>query len=92
MAENLIFAVELLRSDLGNGPSRGMRALELAEQSESAAVCRLCLGNLGNYFYFSGDHDRAIDYFERASKAVQAAGERNNAVIESMARVRLSQG
>jgi DNA-binding NtrC family response regulator len=92
MAENLIFAVELLRSDLGNGPSRGMRALELAEQSESAAVCRLCLGNLGNYFYLSGDHERAIDYFERASKAVQAAGERNNAVIESMARVRLSQG
>jgi transcriptional regulator with PAS, ATPase and Fis domain/tetratricopeptide (TPR) repeat protein len=92
MAENLVFAIGLLRSDFSQGPSRGLRALTLAEKSGSGSMCRSCLGNLGNFFYRCGDFDRAVESFERALNATEVGGERNNAILESLARVRFIQG
>src|SRR5438874_2151034 len=92
MAENLIFALALLRADFSHGPARGLHALSLAEQSGSGPMTRSCLGNLGNYFYRCGDFDRAIESFERGLNVTEVGGERNNAIIESLARVRMIQG
>jgi len=54
-------------------------------------MIRSCLGNLGNYFYRSGDFDRAVESFERGLNVTETGGERNNAIVESLARVRLIQ-
>src|SRR4029077_9436781 len=92
MAENLVFAIGLLRSDFSQGPSRGLRALTLAEKCGRGPMCRSRLGNLGNFFYRCGDFDRAVESFERALSTTEVGGERNNAILESLARVRLIQG
>ena len=55
-------------------------------------MCRASLGNLGNLYYSLGDYERAIDYFGRSTKTLTSDGETNNWSLESIARVRLSQG
>jgi transcriptional regulator with PAS, ATPase and Fis domain len=92
IAQNLLLAVALLRSDSGTGLVHGLLALRLAEQSGNAAMCRASLGNLGNVYYSLGEYDRAIDYFGRSLNTLPSDGETNNWSLESMARVRLSQG
>ncbi len=91
LAANLGLALALLRSDFTSALSQGLHALELASQAGSAGVSRSILGNLGNLFYWVGDFDRAVDYFERAVKALPSVGEKNNALLESLARIRLTQ-
>ena len=47
VAENLLLAVSILRSNVRSGLSHGLRALELADESGIASTRRACLGNLG---------------------------------------------
>src|SRR5262249_26522775 len=91
-AQHLLFAIDLLRSDFAAAHARGQDALKLAEQSGNAATCRNCLANLGNFFYFTGQYDGAVEHFERALAYVQVEGTLNNAAVDGLALVRLSQG
>src|SRR5262249_50679599 len=70
----------------------GMKALSLAEESGNATVRRASLANLGYCFYSLGEFDRAIDYFERAARTLPSSGDSNISRLETVARVRLSQG
>ena len=92
VAENLLLAVSILRSDVRSGLSHGFRSLELAEVSGAASTLRACLGNLGNLFHVLGDFERALDYFTRALSVLPSDGEKNNATLDSMARIRMDQG
>jgi len=47
---------------------------------------------LGNLFYAIGDFDSAVAYFERALTALPSAGEKSSASLDTLARVRLTQG
>jgi tetratricopeptide (TPR) repeat protein len=91
VAENLLLAVSILRADARSGLSHGLRALELAEESGCASTLRACLGNLGNLFHVLGDFERAADYFNRALTALPSEGEKSNAALDSMARIRMHQ-
>ena len=92
VAENIRLAVSILRSDVRSGLSHGLRALELADESGIASTRRACLGNLGNLFHVLGDFEVAVDYFERALTALPSEGEKTNATLDSLARIRLDQG
>lgn len=91
VAENLLLAISILRADVRSGLSHGLHALELAEESGTASTLRACLGNLGNLFHVLGDFDRAADYFNRALTVLPSKGEKNNATLDSMARIRMDQ-
>ena len=69
VAENLLLAVSILRSDVRSGLSHGLRALELADESGIASTRRACLGNLGNLYHVLGDFEVAIDFFGKALTA-----------------------
>src|SRR5437762_4218684 len=58
MAENLMLAIGLMRSDLQGALPHGLKAAELAEKSGSAIMLRASLGNLGNLFYLLGDFEK----------------------------------
>ena len=75
-----------------SGLSHGLRSLELAEESGAASTLRACLGNLGNLFHVLGDFERALNYFSKALAVLPSAGEKNNATLDSMARIRMDQG
>jgi DNA-binding NtrC family response regulator/tetratricopeptide (TPR) repeat protein len=91
VAANLLLAISILRADVRSGLSHGLRALELAEESGTASTLRACLGNLGNLFHVLGDFERAADYFKRALTALPSEGEKSNATLDSMARIRMDQ-
>jgi DNA-binding NtrC family response regulator/tetratricopeptide (TPR) repeat protein len=91
-AENLALALAVLRSQFAVGRSHGLRAVELAESSGVKAIYRASVANLGNLFYATGDFDRAVEFFERALAALPSTGEKTNASLDTLARVRLSQG
>jgi DNA-binding NtrC family response regulator/tetratricopeptide (TPR) repeat protein len=91
-AQHLLFAIDLLRSDYAAAQPQGDEALRLAEAAGHAAMCRNCLANLGNLFYFTGQYERAVTHFERALAYVEAKGTLNNAAIDCLALVRLAQG
>jgi DNA-binding NtrC family response regulator len=92
VAENLLLAIALLRSDFPEALKHGRRALDLAELSGSAGMCRASLGNLGNTFYSLGDFDQAMEYFHRATRSLPCDGEVKDASLENIARVYLRQG
>ena len=92
VAENLLLAISILRSDVRSGLSHGLRALELADESGIASTRRACLGNLGNLYHVLGDFELAIDYFGKALTALPSEGEKTNATLDSLARIRLDQG
>ena len=89
-SENNLLAMSIVRSDFERALFHGLRSLRLAEESGASRVT--CLVNLGNLCYATGDFQQAIGYFEEAAMALPLAGERGNAMIESIARVRLAQG
>jgi tetratricopeptide (TPR) repeat protein len=91
MAENLLLAICLMRSDLKAALPHGLKSAELAEKSGSAVMCRASLGNLGNLYYLLGEFDKATDYFERGVNSLRSNGDTKNWSLESSARVRLSQ-
>lgn len=53
-AENLLTAICMLRSDFNNGLTHGLRALDLAQRSGSAGMCRATVGNLRNVLLVGG--------------------------------------
>jgi transcriptional regulator with PAS, ATPase and Fis domain/tetratricopeptide (TPR) repeat protein len=91
MAENLLLAICLMRSDLRAALPHGLKAADLAEKSGSAVMCRASLGNLGNLYYLLGEFDKATDYFEKGVNSLRSNGDTKNWSLESSARVRLSQ-
>jgi DNA-binding NtrC family response regulator/tetratricopeptide (TPR) repeat protein len=91
-AENTCLAISVLRSDLDAALSHARRGLELAERSGAASSLRACLGNLGNLFTVRGDFDRAVEYFQRSLAVLPSRSENNNASLDGLARIRLSQG
>jgi len=92
VAENLLLATAIIRSDLHSALAHGTRAVGLAEQSGHTQVRRASIGNLGNTYYSLGQFDLAIDCFDRAFKTLPSASDENVSRLESMARVRLAQG
>jgi DNA-binding NtrC family response regulator/tetratricopeptide (TPR) repeat protein len=92
IAENLRLAVAVLGSDFDAARERGQRAADLAAAAGAAGMHRSTLGNLGNLSYAIGDCERAVDHFEHAMRVLPSEGERNNAVLETLARIRLTQG
>src|SRR5436190_924738 len=92
MAENLMLAISLMRSDLKGALPHGLRSAELAEKSGSAIMLRASFGNLGNLYYLLGDFDKAIEYFDKGVRSLPSSGDARNWSLESSARVRLSQG
>jgi tetratricopeptide (TPR) repeat protein len=91
MAENLSLAICLMRSELKAALPHGLKAVELAQRSGSAIMCRASLGNLGNLYYFLGDFEKAIEFFEKGVSCLPSDGDTKNWSLESRARVRLAQ-
>ena len=92
LTENLELALAVLRSQFDAGRVCGLRAVELAERSGVKSIYRASVANLGNLFYAVGEFDRAIQFFERALAALPSVGAKTNASLDTLARVRLSQG
>jgi DNA-binding NtrC family response regulator/tetratricopeptide (TPR) repeat protein len=92
IGHNLLLAVALLGSDFETARERGETAAALAANAGAAGMHRSTLGNLGNLFYAIGDFERAVGHFEHALRVLPSEGERNNAVLETLARIRLTQG
>jgi DNA-binding NtrC family response regulator/tetratricopeptide (TPR) repeat protein len=84
--------IAVLVSDYRSALSYGQRALELAERSGGAACIRTCLGNLGFVFYLLGQFERAVSSLERAIAILPSLGESHNAMIDTLARIRLAEG
>ena len=92
IAHNLLLALALLGSDFETARERGETAAALAATAGAAGMHRSALGNLGNLFFAIGEYDRAVGHFEHALSVLPSGGERNNAVLETLARIRLTQG
>jgi tetratricopeptide (TPR) repeat protein len=92
LSENLELALAVLRSQFDAGRVCGLRAVELAERSGVKSIYRASVANLGNLFYAVGEFDRAVQFFERALAALPSVGAKTNASLDTLARVRLSQG
>ena len=92
VAENLLLAIAIIRSDLHSALAHGTRAVGLAEQSGHTQVRRASIGNLGNTYYSLGQFDLAIECFDRAFKTLPSASDENVSRLESIARVKLAQG
>ena len=92
IAHNLLLALALLGSDFETARERGETAAALAATAGAAGMHRSALGNLGNLFYAIGEYERAVGHFEHALSVLPSEGERNNAVLETLARIRLTQG
>jgi DNA-binding NtrC family response regulator/tetratricopeptide (TPR) repeat protein len=90
--ENNRTAICIMRSEIDEGIYHAERALRLAEASGGVVLQQTALANLGNLFYQTGQFESAIEYFERAQAIFPTVGERKNASLESLARVRLAQG
>jgi DNA-binding NtrC family response regulator len=90
--QHLLFALDLLRSELAAAEPQGQEALRLAQEAGHAAMCRNCFANLGSFFYLTGQYEHAAIHFERALAYVQAEGTLNNAAVDTLALVRLAQG
>ncbi len=91
-AENHLLAIAVLRADFGKGLEHGTRALAIIERSGAVAARRTCLANLGNLYYATGDFRQAVDHLQTAHSCLPPGGEHASASLESLARVRLSQG
>ena len=91
-AENAQICIAVLRSDAHAGMKHAHEGLGLSEQSGRAAGRRALLGNLGNVLFLLGRFDEAVDYFNGAIATLPSAGENCNANLDSLARVRLTQG
>jgi len=90
-AENTSLAIAVLRSDLDGALVHARQGLELAEASGAVSSLRASLGNLGNLFTVRGDFERAVEYFQRSLAVLPSRSENNNASLDSLARIRLSQ-
>src|SRR5262249_8177979 len=89
IAHNLLLALALLGSDFETAREKGETAAALAATAGAAGMHRSALGNL---FYAIGEYERAVGHFEHALSVLPSEGERNNAVLETLARIRLTQG
>ncbi len=92
VAENTRLAIAVLRADLDAAFFHARRGLDLAEESGAVSSLRACLGNLGNLFTIRGDFDRAVEYIERSLAVLPSSNESSSASLDSLARIRLSQG
>jgi DNA-binding NtrC family response regulator/tetratricopeptide (TPR) repeat protein len=90
-AENIHLASCVLRSHLDRAVSHAERALRLADASGGASVKRSVFANFGNLLYMQGNFDKAVQFFELALDALPSRGEKNNGILETLARIRLSQ-
>jgi DNA-binding NtrC family response regulator/tetratricopeptide (TPR) repeat protein len=84
--------IAVLSADHDSALRHGHHAIELAEQSGSAACRRTALGNLGFVFYSLGEFTEAVQCLERAIAVLPSPGESHSAMIETLARIRLAQG
>src|SRR5437870_12250751 len=69
----------------------GRRALEIAEVSGAASSLRACLGNLGTLYTARAEFDRAVEYLQRSLAVIPSRNNNNNANLDTLARIRLSQ-
>jgi tetratricopeptide (TPR) repeat protein len=92
LAENILLAVCVLRSQLEEGKYHSERALSVSEQCGSAASRRSAAANTGSLLFISGEFDRAVGYFETALSILPSKGNRHNGVLEALAQTRLAQG
>ena len=92
LSENLELALAVLRSQFDAGRECGLRAVELAERSGAKSIYRAAVANLGNLFYAIGEFEQAVEFFERALAALPSIGAKTNGSLDTLARVRLSQG
>ena len=84
--------IAVLSADRASALKHGHRAVELAEQSGSAACRRTTLGTLGFVFYSLGEFSEAVRCLERAIAVLPSPGESYSAMIDTLARIRLAQG
>ena len=84
--------IAVMRSDYESALRSGRRAIELARSSGGAASQRTCLANLGFVAYSTGEFEKAVTYFERAIAVLPSPGESHSGMLESLARIRLTQG
>jgi DNA-binding NtrC family response regulator/tetratricopeptide (TPR) repeat protein len=68
------------------------RSLQLAEQSGCLRLQRASLANLAFCFYSVGDFGAAVGYLEQAESILQPSGDTRNAMLETLARIRLAEG
>jgi DNA-binding NtrC family response regulator/tetratricopeptide (TPR) repeat protein len=68
------------------------RSLALAEQSGSLKLRRACLANLAFCLYVQGDFESAVAHLENAEAVLTPTGDIRNAMLETLARIRLAQG
>jgi tetratricopeptide (TPR) repeat protein len=87
----LTLALALLGSDFETAREEVKRQ-QHSRRLGAAGMHRSALGNLGNLFYAIGEYERAVGHFEHALSVLPSEGERNNAVLETLARIRLTQG
>ena len=66
-------------------------SLGLAEQSGSLRLQRACLANLAFCLYLIGDFESAVDHLERAQSVLPSSGDIRDAILETLARIRLTQ-
>jgi transcriptional regulator with PAS, ATPase and Fis domain len=84
--------IAVMRSDYESALRSGRRAIELARRSGGAASQRTCLANLGFIAYSTGEFDNAVSYFQRAIAVLPSSGESHSGMLETLARIRLTQG
>jgi DNA-binding NtrC family response regulator/tetratricopeptide (TPR) repeat protein len=84
--------IAVLSADHRSALKHGHHAIQLAEQSGSAACRRTALGNLGFVFYSLGKFAEAVQCLERAIAVLPSPGESHSAMIDTLARIRLAQG
>src|SRR5207247_5113272 len=92
VAENTHVGVAIMRSESNAGLPHARNGLSLSELSGRAASRRAHLGNLGNLLYLLGEFNEAVEHLENAIAALPSEGEHRNANLDSLARIRLTQG
>jgi tetratricopeptide (TPR) repeat protein len=84
--------IAILQSDYDSALFHGRRALDLAERCGVAACIRTSLSALGCVYYLLGDFDESTRCLRRALTIFNFDGDYRHAILDSLARIRLTQG
>jgi DNA-binding NtrC family response regulator/tetratricopeptide (TPR) repeat protein len=91
LAQNVLLAVCVLRSDVEAGRKHSTLALGHSEECGAAAAKRSAAANTGNLLFIAGDFQGAYQHFQKALTLFTSNGSRQHAILDALAQVALAQ-
>ena len=92
IVENIHLAACVLELNVEAGEVHAVRGMRLADESGAALVRRALAANHAALHFLRGNFRIAVESLDHALRLLPSAGERRNACLETLARIRLAEG